>query len=67
MIAVKAHFDGERIVFGQDAPDVPPGDVIVVFEGSGGPSSETHAWMKTQESAFARIWSNDEDAVYDSL
>jgi hypothetical protein len=24
-------------------------------------------WMSAQESAFARVWDNDEDAIYDSL
>jgi len=66
MLALKAHFDGEKIVLPHDVPSVPPGDVIVVFEDAK-PHSEIRAWMKAQEQSFAKVWNNDEDAVYDSL
>lgn len=28
---------------------------------------DSGAWLKAQESAFARAWDDDEDAVYDTL
>ena len=47
--------------------DLPPGEVIVIFEKDNGTRQETTAWMKAQEAAFARVWDNDEDAAYDQL
>ncbi len=67
MIAMKGHFDGEKVILPLEAHAVPPGDVIVVFEDATGPASETQAWMTAQESAFAKTWDNDEDALYDTL
>ena len=67
MRAVKARFDGKRIILPSDISGVPPGDVIVVFHDAESADRETHAWMKAQEASFAKVWDNDEDAVYDSL
>lgn len=67
MIAVKARFDGKKIVLPQEVHDAPPGEVIVIFADSPDDRAEKKAWMKAQESAFAKAWDNDEDAVYDSL
>ena len=67
MIAIKAHFDGEKVVLPDDVRGVPPGDVILVFETEVEPALDTSAWMKAQEEAFSRVWDNDQDAVYDSL
>jgi predicted DNA-binding antitoxin AbrB/MazE fold protein len=30
-------------------------------------SDDSTAWLKAQESVFAAVWDNDEDAVYDQL
>jgi len=67
MLAIKARFDGKQVVLPPDVRDVPPGDVIVVFENVESHSRESSAWMKAQEAIFATVWDNDEDAVYDSL
>jgi TusA-related sulfurtransferase len=67
MLAVKATFDGKRIVLPETLANVPPGEVIVIFENPASLSPDTEEWMKMQEEAFARAWDNDEDSIYDSL
>ena len=66
MLAVKATFDGQCVVFPNDMRGVPPGRVIVIFEDA--PDAEDRAvWLRAQEAAFARAWDNPEDAIYDHL
>ena len=67
MLAVKARFDGKRIVLPEEARGAPPGNVIVIFEADNGVLKEQGDWMKAQEAAFAKAWENDEDAAYDSM
>jgi hypothetical protein len=66
MVAIKAQFDGEKIVLPEEFRGLPPQDVIVVYEANEN-ALETQAWLKAQEASFARAWDNDEDAVYDQL
>lgn len=65
MVAIKAKFDGQRVILPDDMPGVPPGEVILIFEEAG--VDEPREWLKAQEPAFARAWDNDEDAVYDTM
>jgi len=65
MIAVRARFDGRKIILPKTLRGGPPGEVIVVFTEA--QEKENQAWLKAQEAAFARVWENDEDAVYDNL
>lgn len=67
MFVVRARFDGIRIILPEDLPRAKPGEVVVVFNNEEADSLEREAWMKVQEAAFAKVWDNDEDAVYDSL
>ena len=69
MLAVKAKFDGKKVVLpkGIHAPQFKAGKVIVVFTEPPKDSKEKKQWMKAQESSFSKIWDNDEDAVYDNL
>lgn len=67
MHVIKAHFDGEKVVVPKEVRGFPPGDVIIVFENGADQVSESRGWMIAQESSFAKVWDNDEDAVYDSL
>jgi hypothetical protein len=64
MVAIKAQFDGEKIVLPDELRGCPPQEVIVVYEASEA-ELENDAWLKAQEAPFARVWDNDEDAVYD--
>jgi hypothetical protein len=68
MVAIKAHFDGKKIVIPPQIRGGPPREVLLVFEDppptKGG---DIQLWLKAQEEAFAKVWDNPEDAVYDSL
>ena len=66
MLAMKAQFDGKRVLL----PTVPPVHecpVIVIFEEKNEGDRERAAWMATQESTLSKVWLNEEDAVYDNL
>lgn len=66
MLAVKATFDGERIVLPDELRGVPPGKVIVIFEDAAD-AEDRALWLKAQEAAFDKAWDNPEDEVYDRL
>jgi hypothetical protein len=67
MVAIKAHFDGKKIVLPKEYRKGPPREVLIILEGPAPEASEKRLWLKAQETAFAKVWDNDEDAVYDSL
>lgn len=67
MRAIKTHFDGKTIMVPKELRKAPPGDVLVIFQEAPGDEDDSLAWLKAQEAAFAKVWDNDEDAVYDSL
>ena len=67
MLALKARFDGRKIVLPRGRVKARPGMVIVIFEETGDAAREKRAWMKAQEKAFAKVWDNAGDAVYDAL
>lgn len=64
MKAIKARFDGEKVILPEDLEDLKPGDVILVFGAS---KNNDLVWLVAQEQALAKAWDNDEDAAYDSL
>jgi len=66
VLAVKATFDGERIVLPEEVRGAPPGRVIVIFEGAGDVEDRA-LWLKAQETALAKFWDNPEDEVYDHM
>ena len=67
MVAIKAHFDGKNIILPKEYRKGLPREVLVVFEGSTPEAAESRLWLEAQEEAFAKVWDNDEDAIYDSL
>ena len=67
MVAIKAHFDGKKIVIPAQIRGGPARDVILVFEDLPASKADAQLWLKAQEGAFAKVWANPEDAVYDSL
>jgi hypothetical protein len=67
MRAIKAHFDGNSIKIPKELRKVPPGEVLVIIQERRPDTDDSLAWLKAQETAFAKVWDNDEDAVYDSL
>jgi hypothetical protein len=67
MLAIKGEFDGKRVVL-TETPHVPRCPVIVVFgEEAGDTAPEPGDWLRVQEAALAKVWENEEDAVYDRL
>ena len=66
ILAVKATFDGERIVLPAAVRGRSPGNVIVIFE-DGGDTDERAAWLRAQEASFAKAWDNPEDEIYDRM
>jgi hypothetical protein len=66
MFAVKATFDGQRVVLPDGVRGVPAGRVIVIFEDAADAEDRT-LWLRAQESAFAKAWDNPEDEIYDHL
>lgn len=66
MVAIKAQFDGEKILLPEDLRGRPPQEVIVVFSADE-TAQDDQTWLKAQEATFAKVWDNDEDAVYDEL
>ncbi|HET6250098.1 MAG TPA: hypothetical protein VFE47_20575 [Tepidisphaeraceae bacterium] len=66
ILALKATFDGERIILPQEVRGVPPGKVIVIFEDAGD-ADDRALWLDAQQAAFAKAWNNAEDEVYDHL
>jgi hypothetical protein len=67
MFAVKARYDGRKIVLPAKRPNAAPGEVVVVFPEPRAPAEERKGWLKAQEETFAKVWDNEEDAVYDTL
>ena len=67
ILAVKATFDGSRIVLPSGLANVAPGDVIVIFENEPDRNAERADWLRAEEPAFLGVWDNDEESVYDSL
>jgi len=68
LMTVPAHFDGAQIQL--DAPvELKPDTRLLVTVLAKVLSNEALVWsaMQLSESAFARVWDNEEDAVYDHL
>lgn len=64
--AVRARFDGKTIQVPKELRKAPAGDVLVIIPDSAVRENDKTAWTRAQESAFSKVWDNDEDAVYDS-
>jgi len=67
MRAISAYFDGKHGILPDHLQDIPPGQVILIFDEIGEMSQEKAAWARVQDSALTQVWANDEDSVYDSL
>ena len=68
LTTVPAHFDGTQIKLDVEI-DLEPNTPLLVTILSERPLTEAFVLnaMKGSEVAFARVWDNEEDAVYDSL
>jgi hypothetical protein len=67
MLALKARFDGRKVVLPKGRIKARPGMVIIIFEEATDSAKEKLSWIKAQEKTFAKAWNNTEDAAYDSL
>lgn len=67
LTTIPAHFDGQTIQL--DVPVVlePNARLLVTVLGPPAPGNDlVYATMDASAAALARIWDNDEDAVYDA-
>jgi TusA-related sulfurtransferase len=67
MVAIRTHFDGKTIKVPEELRKAPSGEVLVIIQERRPEEDDASAWLKAQETAFAKVWDNQEDAVYDSL
>ena len=67
MQAFKTHFDGKTIKVPNKLRKAPAGEVLVIIQERRPDADDSLSWLRAQETAFAKVWENDEDAVYDSL
>lgn len=68
MIAIKAKFDGKKIILPKDSIPREAQDVVVVFEDAGDNIvNDDIAWRAASASALRKVWDNDADAIYDKL
>jgi hypothetical protein len=68
LMTIPAHFDGTQIQLDVDVELKPDTRLLVTILGE----DISHELlvqnaMKSSEAAFARVWDNEEDAVYDQL
>lgn len=68
LVTVPAHFDGKQIQLDVDV-ELEPNMRLLITILPIEPGDDAWVWsaMKQSEAAFARVWDNDEDAVYDNL
>lgn len=61
LTAVPVHFDGETITLESNARLL-----VTILDPEATPDDLVYSMMSTSAVSLARIWDNDEDAVYDS-
>ena len=68
LTTIPAHFDGTQVRFDADVEIKPNTRLLVTILGEES-ADQALVWsaMKASEAALARVWDNDEDAVYDAL
>lgn len=68
MTTIPAHFDGQQVQFDVEVKLKPNTRLLITIL----PDETTYEQMlrgamKISEPSFARVWDNDDDAVYDNL
>jgi hypothetical protein len=68
LTTVPAQFDGKQIRLDAQV-NLKPDTRLLVTILDEEPSHQVLVWnaMKTSEAAFAHVWNNEEDAIYDQL
>ena len=67
MLAVKARYDGKKVILPKLISRKAAADVIVIFNEPDPKDDEAELFAKAQHAAFDRVWDNEDDAIYDSL
>ncbi len=67
MRAMKTQFDGKTIKVPKQLRNAPAGEVLIIAPEAPAEAHDSRGWLSAQEAAFAKVWDNDEDSVYDSL
>ena len=67
MLVVKAHYDGKKVILPKHILGKAATDVIVIFSEPDSEDDGAELFAKAQQSAFAKVWDNEADAIYDSL
>jgi hypothetical protein len=68
LTTIPAHFDGQKIQLDTDIELKPNARLLITILPDEITYEETLVnAMKVSEPSFARVWDNDEDAVYDKL
>jgi len=67
MIAVKAHYDGKKVILPKQVHGKAATDVIVIFNEPDLKDDWAELFAKAQQTAFAKVWDNEDDVIYDSL
>ncbi len=69
LVTVPAHYDGKQIQLDAEVELNPGARLLVTILNDEALDEETLVKnaMKLSEASFARVWDNDEDAIYDNL
>ena len=68
MNAIRATFDGSRVILPPEASGHQPGTVIVIFEDDRDDwDGVDQAFLAAQEATLAKVWDYPGDAIYDEL
>ena len=67
MLAVKARYDGKKVILPKSIKRKAAADVIVIFNEPDPKDDDAELFAKAQQAAFDRVWNNEDDAIYDSL
>jgi hypothetical protein len=68
LTTVPAHFDGTQIRLDVEVELKPDTRLLVtILDEEASNEVLVYSAMKASEAAFARVWDNDEDAIYDLL
>ncbi len=65
--AIRARFDGKKVIVSDGVSGLLPGEVIVVFDERGNDAAVDDTWINAQADALRKVWDNNEDAIYDDL
>jgi len=66
MIAIKTHFDGNRVILSKEQlRKLTPGEVMLIFGHPGDNDAGSEEWLKAQEETVNKVWDNDADGIYD--